>query len=724
MEKKKIAVLGGGTGSLSTVWALTTLPDWDERWDITVYQVGWRLGGKGASGRNPQYHQRIEEHGLHVWAGFYDNAFRVMRQVYEAWDPGPDAEIKTWRDAFKPQSDVVMEEFIDGKWVHWPIEWPPAPGEPGGDGDDPPDVWGYLLKFLDWIVDAFGNSPLYPDLAAARGGEPALWRALTGGDDDDSVTPETPEKRGLIPDLLEKLAPVHLVQAARDFSKWLQPDPKEHFRADHMAIIKMLEQALDTLRGEFGEELDSRDDARRLYYILDMGLGTIKGLILDGVIFRGWDAIDIWEWREWMSRWGVSDYTLKGVAVRGLYDYIFGFPNGDFDNPRVGAGTAIHGAFRLVFTYKEALFFYMQAGMGDIVFSPLYLELRERGVKFKFFHKVENLGLNANKDTIETISIQRQVDLKSGDPASYEGVEEIKGVWSWPSAPFYDQIVQGEELKNNHINLESNWADWSGVENLTLQRGVDFDEVILGIPPTSYRYIAPELLAANDRFARMTYGIKSSATQAVQLWIDKDAAGIGAPSEPVVATAYVDPINTWADMSHLIQRETWGTDDAPKFVAYFCGPMTDAANIPDFSDHGFPERELERCKQMAKEWFESNTGHIFEKAGMQSNPAALDLTLLHGTGTGEEKFMQQYFRVNIDPSERYMLSVPGSTAVRLKAHESGFGNLFLTGDWTYTSISAGCIECAVMSGLHCAEAVSGDAFEITDRAKGYGPPKK
>ena len=720
MAKKKIAVLGGGTGSLAAVWALTTLPDWEEKWDFTVYQVGWRLGGKGASGRNAEYHQRIEEHGLHVWAGFYDNAFRVMREVYGAWEPGPNATIKTWRDAFKPQNDVVVEEFIDGQWIHWPLEWPPRPGEPGGDGNDPPDIWGYLLRLLDWIVDAFGNSPLYPDLADARGGEPALWKALTGGDDDDSVTPDTPEKRGL-PGFLSKFSPIHLVQAARDFSSWLHDDPRDHFRADHMAIIKMLEQALDTLRDEFDEELDTRDDARRLYYILDMGLGTIKGLILDGVIFRGWDAIDIWEWKEWMRRWGVSDYTIEGVAVRGLYDYIFGFPDGDFDFPRVGAGTAIHGAFRLVFTYKEALFFYMQAGMGDIVFSPLYKELSRRGVKFKFFHKVENLGLNADKDTIETIAIQRQVDLKSGDPASYDAVEEIKGVWSWPSVPFYDQIVQGEQLKADNINLESNWADWDGVEDLTLQRGVDFDDVILGIPPTSFRYIAPELIDANDRFARMTYGIKSCSTQAVQLWIDEDAATIGAPLEPVVATAYVDPINTWADMSHLIERETWGADEAPKFVAYFCGPMTDADHIPGFDDHTFPERELERCKDMARDWFQSNTGHIFEKAGTQADPAALDLNLLHGEGDGEEKLMQQYFRVNIDPSERYILSVPGSTAIRLKAHETGFDNLYITGDWAYTSLSAGCIECAVMAGLHCAEAVSGERFPITDRAPGYEP---
>src|SRR5262245_42435096 len=46
--KQKIAVLGGGLGSLSTVYGLTSQPGWDEKYDITVYQMGWRLGGKGA----------------------------------------------------------------------------------------------------------------------------------------------------------------------------------------------------------------------------------------------------------------------------------------------------------------------------------------------------------------------------------------------------------------------------------------------------------------------------------------------------------------------------------------------------------------------------------------------------------------------------------------------------------------------------------------------------
>ena len=44
---KKIAILGGGLGSLSTAFALTNESNWKERYEITIYQIGWRLGGKG-----------------------------------------------------------------------------------------------------------------------------------------------------------------------------------------------------------------------------------------------------------------------------------------------------------------------------------------------------------------------------------------------------------------------------------------------------------------------------------------------------------------------------------------------------------------------------------------------------------------------------------------------------------------------------------------------------
>ena len=48
----KVAILGGGVGGMTAAFELTATPELRERYDVTVYQLGWRLGGKGASGRN------------------------------------------------------------------------------------------------------------------------------------------------------------------------------------------------------------------------------------------------------------------------------------------------------------------------------------------------------------------------------------------------------------------------------------------------------------------------------------------------------------------------------------------------------------------------------------------------------------------------------------------------------------------------------------------------
>lgn len=78
-ERVRVAVVGGGCAALTTAFELSR-PEHNGRYEVTVYQMGWRLGGKGASGRGVA--DRIEEHGLHLWMGFYENAFRLMRDCY------------------------------------------------------------------------------------------------------------------------------------------------------------------------------------------------------------------------------------------------------------------------------------------------------------------------------------------------------------------------------------------------------------------------------------------------------------------------------------------------------------------------------------------------------------------------------------------------------------------------------------------------------------------
>ncbi|MGZ8809401.1 MAG: FAD-dependent oxidoreductase, partial [Mycobacterium sp.] len=67
----------------------------------------------------------------------------------------------------------------------------------------------------------------------------------------------------------------------------------------------------------------------------------------------------------------------------------------------------------------------------------------------------------------------------------------------------------------------------------------------------------------------------------------------------------------------------------------------------------------------------------------------------------------QHLSVNIDPSDRYVLSIPGTDKYRLRPDEGGYDNLVLAGDWTDSGLNAGCIEAAVLSGLQAANAIIG-----------------
>ena len=100
MMKKKIAILGGGPSALSAAMHLTNDPARREQLDITLYQMGWRLGGKCASSRNAEAQHRIEEHGIHLFGNYYLNAFRMLAKAYDEIDFGVDEPIRTIEQAF------------------------------------------------------------------------------------------------------------------------------------------------------------------------------------------------------------------------------------------------------------------------------------------------------------------------------------------------------------------------------------------------------------------------------------------------------------------------------------------------------------------------------------------------------------------------------------------------------------------------------------------------
>jgi uncharacterized protein with NAD-binding domain and iron-sulfur cluster len=444
-----------------------------------------------------------------------------------------------------------------------------------------------------------------------------------------------------------------------------------------------------------------------------MGAITVKGLIADGVVSgeRDLDDLDEEDLRAWLHRHGASDGLLRSPMTQGLYDLVFAYENGEVNRPSFAAGVAIRAIVRMNFTYRGAIFWKMQAGMGDTVFAPPYLVLRERGVTFRFFHAIEDLHLDADGKRVESIDVGVQATLKAGHD-EYWPLVNIKDLPCWPAEPNYDQLKQGPELQRRGINLESFYTEWEPVERHTLTRGEDFDDVVLGISIGSFPYMAKELIDNNPRFKAMVDNVGTVRTMSAQFWFDRNLADMGWTQPSPVMASYVEPLNTWADMTQLIPVEDHPEGSVGN-IAYLTGPME--GGIPPASKHDEPALAHEKVRQTSLQFLESLSGFLWPEAvpesasGFAENADGTDFDRLVAPAESAPiaKFDAQFFRPNIDPSQRYVLSLPGTTKYRLRADQSGFENVYLTGDWTWNGFNSGAIEPTTWSGIHCATAISG-----------------
>lgn len=702
-DKRKIAILGGGWGAVSTALYLTD-PNNPRRndYDITFYQLGWRLGGKGASGRG--IHGRIEEHGLHVWMGFYDNSFKAIQEVYEEVQPiykritnYADNPFKSWEDAFKPHNFIALAENIDAQWKIWGINFPTNSEIPGQGEHSVHSPMVYLKMLIQFLLDYFKSSSFASHPTDDNEHEGILEHLKELG-----FSSEVMAKSGFLN------AGESILTTVSDFLDKFEPSNPVHHKIVSKALKSFLEHLLKVMEALLDEASHLGDALRRIATILHLGATIAIGLLEDGVLTHkeGLDSLDKYDFREWLRKHGAPDWVVLSAPVQALYDLVFGYQNGEIAHPNFAAGVSVRSILRITLTYKGSIFWKMQAGMGDVVFAPPYLVLKERGVKFKYFHRVTSLGVDKKSSTIESIKLGVQATLKPGIE-DYDPLVIVKDLPCWPAEPNYEQLVQGEELKQKNINLESFFSPWKDVETLTLSKNAgDFDQVVLGISIAALPYISQELCEQNPRFSEMLTKVETVRTQAAQLWLNKDLAGLGWDHPSPVMDAYTEPLNTWADMSQLIDKEAWPGDEV-KNIAYFCGAMV--GRIPSKEDHNAPAKATTRTWQVSLDYVQSQAGFLWDKVTPVNNPRGLDFRALVAPDatTTMDRFDAQYFRANIDPSERYVLSVKGSTKYRLKANESGFSNLVLTGDWIKNGFNAGCIEATTLSGMQASSVISG-----------------
>lgn len=719
MTKKKIAVLGGGLGSMAALAWITSQPDAEALYDITVYQMGWRLGGKGASGRGVG--KRVEEHGLHIWFGFYENAFKTMRMALAEIAKATPPPVATFPDveaAFTPQSLVTFEESWKGAWNGWPILFPPNSASPGV-GDPVIDFWDIAEVMLGWFVVTFDQFTQGRTL-----GTPDLKLSATDQKLLDGLDGATPLHQAL-----------SLVKRARG--------SKIDFIVDGIAdlIALLIRGYLDALWLFLEDDLDDVE-ARHFFILNDLGGTLLVGILRERLFEKGFETADDRDWVQWMRQHGARDCTATSAPIRTVYDLVFGFEEGDTDRPIFAAGTAVRGILRMVFTYKGTLMQKMNAGMGDTIFTPFYGLLKQRGVKFEFFHKVDAIHLAANSNVIERIDVTRQVNLV--DPKKeYWPLERVLSLDCWPAEPLWGQIAEASQLAEDPFNpghpydLESWWTSWPGVGQRTLTLGTDFDQVLLGIPVGAFPYVASELIERLPAWKRMVEGdaegkaVATTPTLGVQLWLTKTAEQLGwsIPAWAVEAErewgkplglstllgGYEQALDTIADMSHLLPVETWPKGSEPASVQYLCGPWKEPRGPHPFTDHAYPKEERDRLIREGLAWLGKYAGYVWPNGTTPELPTGLDPMLLVAPagGNAEERWRQQWWRVNIDPNERYVLSAPGSTVSRIACEDTGVSNLFIAGDWTWNPVlNAGCVEASVASGMECARVLTGQPIPI------------
>lgn len=702
-ERRRVAILGGGVGAITAAWALTEAPDWHERLDITVYQLGWRLGGKGASGRNAAMGQRIEEHGLHIWLGWYDNAFAILRKCYAALGRPATAPLATFEDAFQPHDHVgVAHGHTSHGRSFWMLDFPRTSRSPGAD-DEPTRLREHLtiaLKLIARHLEASLLCPVGPDSPRPRRPlHPTLLAGAAGR-----------LLRGLCARLLARL---DALADARDPAAGLG------------ALAGRLESLRRRLAAITTRSSDAEQELANLLLLLDFGAATLRGLVRDRALLFGLDVLDDWDLRAWLRRHGARPETADAPFIKAWYDLAFAYEDGDTSRPNFAAGAALRAILRTALTYKGAIFWKMRAGMGDVVFAPLYEVLRRRGVRFEFFHRVDELEVealasSAHRQRVARVRMTVQATAKAG---SYAPLVDVDGLPCWPSAPLHEQLVEGEQLRREGVDLECPWSAWPGVGERTLERGRDFDDLIFGISLGAVEALCPTLVARDPAWRRAVDHVKTVATQAVQLWMTPTLEQLGWRHPAPVLDAYDDPFNTWADMSFLLPREAWRGDRRPGSLAYLVGPLHEhaAPPPPGAAAPGFQARQVEAVRARARRWLDRAAPGIWPATARGCAPPGFDAgALFSATPCPPDAGLDgQYARANVAGSERYVQSLRGSTRHRLFVADCGVEGLYPVGDWLNTGINSGDVEAATITGLQAARAILGGSRPIAGEGDGW-----
>ncbi len=725
----KVAIVGGGCAGLAAAWQLSQ----QQGYEVSVYEKSWRLGGKGASGRDAD--GRIHEHGLHIWLGFYENAFRMMRECYtvvkkHGWGPdaaqGEKLAHGSFEEAFFPEPHIGVtipdstEDYARDpgkKWVVWSGLLPPTKGMPGDDLDEetnPFTLPNYLLRCVELL-----KTLMHSVIGPADEPLPGKPRPKERSTLDEAIELNFAFDPSRSPDVLVEMIARYLrtgvlttaaglLQAVTILETWLRKMNFSPQVAD--TALQLLEAVAAQTRKQLRDLVAVDQKLRWKTEIIDIVMTIAVGLYRDRVLFeeKGLDAINHIDYKDWLLQHGATKTSVESAFITGIYDLTFAYREGDRKQPALAAGVALRGALRMFFTYRGSMFWRMRSGMGDAVFAPLYKVLQERKVKFHLLHALSNAEFKFDKGDryITRLTFQTKGDAEALGEVSKKALDHF-GCW-----PEDDQLLRSA------VAVKAS-------DTKVLEAGEHFDAVILAMGIDDFVAVcnqSPSFQCMPAEWTELSKHVQTVATQAAQVWLSDDLDQLGWRRGSGIITAFEPPFETWADMTHTLATEkAWRVakdhpriaSDKARSAAYFCAVLANQ-EVQAIRDKSKDEQAV---KDKLTEKVTLDLAELLERRIRPLWPAAFR----KGATAAHKKIGTAHVQANYLGSDRYTLSLPGTIEHRVSPLDPTVLNMSIAGDWTASGLDAACVEAAVMSGMLAAFAITNDQPAL-ESIVGYDHP--
>jgi uncharacterized protein with NAD-binding domain and iron-sulfur cluster len=683
VSRRRVLVLGGGIAGLTTAFELSRTPELREAWAVEVVEMGHRFGGRLASSHNPARWGRNQEHGLHVWFGLYDNTFRLAEDV---WRDSPRAEGCPWSTVWDGLRPIFHSDHGLSDGEEMVIRRAFLPRMAGLPGIDDPGMLDALLAVVLDSPRALGATAL----------------SLLAGHEIADPSPRVRRARfRRLSDLVDQLG--------RETSGPATLAPRTRVEAGHRLerVLRRVHRPMARL----ALLLAGRDPGRvAVAQTLDLLLAMLRGLcsaehkiLEDGDL----DRLSAWELSDWLSYHGLSERTRRDSRVlMALYDVPLAFRDGNPEAPVMEAGTAIRYALRLLLGYKHAPAYLLSAGAGETLVAPLCALLRRRGVRLTPFHRLERLVIDRSRRRVDAVELTRVARARG----SYQPLIEREGFLSMRHEPDWDQLENGDELRQRDVGFYSRFGDRGESTRVTWRSGERFDDVVLALPLGCIKPDADghspvaDWLQHHEPARRCLERLHLVPTVAAQLWLTDEPAQLADRA----CVTWAQPYSVACDMTPVIAHERWPSP-APASCVYLCGPAPLTAHRAPKHDRQAVRRDRAYAKRALLDQLDAHGSSLFGPSWSLYR-------------AGDERLAAQYVRVNVEPWDLADLPLPGADAVRLEATDSGLTNLALAGAWVRSPMNTTSVEAAVCTGVAAARALGADTQPILGESLLRRPP--